>query len=171
MRPRDFTHGDLVAPAVALDFHGVTYCAADRSGKIAPPLHHLHGSNLDLLSSEALEVPHTAQRPLETRRAHLQPVGVGDGVSDVEGGRQVAAHPLAFFERNAGTGMIPRLIVVAPGAVDEDPQNPPLGFAVEVQLDELEPSPHYVGLGELPELLDFLSHCFDPASFLLLSGV
>src|SRR4051794_32451720 len=103
MRARDRVHGQLVATAVAVDSHGAVFRAANRSGEVAPPLDGVCHANLDLAPGEALEVDQPPQGAVDAGRTDLEPVGVEDDVRDVQGGREVPAHPLTLLEADPGS--------------------------------------------------------------------
>src|SRR6266436_2840776 len=80
-------------------------------------------------ADEAPEVRLGAQQPVKTRRRHLEGVGAGDRVLDIQQRRHLAAHPLAVLQCDA------------PVPIDVQPQHraPVTGDVLE--LHQLEPQP------------------------------
>ncbi len=80
----------------------------------ADPLSSARRLSSRLVAREAGEVALGPERPLDARRAHLELVGVGDEVDDVERGAEVARDVRAELEADRGIARRQRLVRTRP---------------------------------------------------------
>ena len=91
-----FAFGRVVAP----DAHRFALGSGKHAAKTLAAFERHSGFDLGEMAGIALEIGFAHQRPIDSGRGNLQPIGSVDWIGDIEYRRQRARHDLAVFDRH-----------------------------------------------------------------------
>ena len=135
--------------------------------EIAPSLHPVVEPNTGALTHEPRKIPLSPQGPIKPGRAHFQLIRVRNDIGHIQSCRYVPTHSFAVGQSDRN-----RPHARDRGGIDEEPHHPPCRFTTVHDLDEVESGVANVGLGEQPQVLNFLSHAgWSVFRFLFVSGL